>query len=78
MSKRARNMSEATGNEAADILWRALQIAAPGERAAFLDHACQGQAELRESVDQLLASHLAAETFFLEAESACRMLLGPQ
>jgi hypothetical protein len=59
-------------------LWRALQITAPGERAAFLDHACQGQAKLRARVDDLLASHPAAEKFFLEAESACRKLLSPQ
>jgi hypothetical protein len=77
MSKRARNRSEAASHEAADILWRALQITAPGERAAFLDHACQGQAKLRESVDKLLATQLAAEKLFLEAESACRNLLGP-
>lgn len=78
MAKRARNMSDEGSHEAADIMWNALQIAAPGERAAFLDHACQGQAKLRTNVDKLLATHLAAEQFFLEAEDACRKLLSPQ
>ena len=70
-------MSDEVSHEAADILWRALEIAAPGERAAFLELACQGQPKLRESVEKLLASQLAAEQFFLEAESACRKLLSP-
>jgi hypothetical protein len=71
-------MAEATGNEAEEIMWRALQIASPGERAAFLDRACQGQAKLRACVEDLLASQREAEEFFLEAESACRKLLSPQ
>ena len=30
----------------------------PEERAAWLEHACAGDAELREEVEQLLAAHL--------------------
>ena len=78
MAKRARNMSEEASNEAADILCCALDIASPGERAAFLDRVCQGWAKLLACIDKRLASQLAAEKFFLEAESACRKLRGSQ
>jgi len=33
------------------------------ERAAFLDKACSGDAELRREVESLLASHVGARTF---------------
>src|SRR5262245_43247676 len=35
----------------------------PSERAAFLDHACEGNRELREEVERLLAAHPQAEGF---------------
>ena len=35
----------------------------PGERAAYLDRACGGDAGLRHEVDSLLTAHLEAETF---------------
>lgn len=71
-------MSEEASNDAADIFGSALQITAPGEREAFLEHACHEQATLRAQVDDLLASQPAAEQFFLEAESVCRKLLDLQ
>ena len=37
-----------------------------GERSSFLDHACDGDAELRNEVDSLLASHEQAGTGFLK------------
>jgi hypothetical protein len=78
MAKRARNMSEEASKEALDIFCCALDIASPGERAAFLNRACRGQAKLRASLDKLLASQPAAEKFFLEAKNACCKLLGSQ
>src|SRR5436190_23201939 len=35
----------------------------PVERAAFLDHACEGDRELRQEVERLLAVHPHAEDF---------------
>src|SRR5687767_12745776 len=35
----------------------------PAERAAFLDHACEGNRELRQEVERLLAAHPQAEGF---------------
>ena len=35
----------------------------PSSRAAFLDGACAGDAELRREVDSLLAAHQASDTF---------------
>src|SRR5262249_19381990 len=35
----------------------------PTERAAFLDHACGGNRELRQEVERLLAAHPKAEGF---------------
>src|SRR5262245_57264885 len=35
----------------------------PSERAAFLDHACEGNRELRQEVERLLAAHPQAEGF---------------
>lgn len=58
-----------------DIYWSALQVAAPGERAAYLDRACNGNGQLRRKLDRLMASQTEAEKFFKEAEDACRQLL---
>src|SRR5262245_36687365 len=35
----------------------------PAGRAAFLDHACEGNRELRQEVERLLAAHPQAESF---------------
>ncbi len=41
----------------------AVQKSTAGERAAFLDHACRGQPELRAALDELLESHFGAAGF---------------
>lgn len=71
-------MPDALNNEEEDIFWRALQIAAPAERTAFLNHACQGRTILREKVDQMLAMQSAVEEFFLEAQITCSKLLNSE
>jgi serine/threonine protein kinase/WD40 repeat protein/tetratricopeptide (TPR) repeat protein len=45
------------------IFWDAAQIAMAGERAAFLDSACDGDAGLRRRVEQLLEARARAESF---------------
>jgi serine/threonine protein kinase len=44
-------------NSAKDIFLAAVERANPAERAAFLDEACAGNAELRRRVDALLCAH---------------------
>lgn len=58
-----------------DIYWGALQVAAPDERVAYLDRACNGDRQLRQKLDDLIASQSDAEEFFKEAEDACRRIL---
>src|SRR5262249_45473525 len=41
----------------------ALSKPTPGERAAFLDHACGSDADLRDRIEALLKSHDDAGTF---------------
>jgi serine/threonine protein kinase/tetratricopeptide (TPR) repeat protein len=48
------------------IFWEAVQIAAPDQRAAYLDRVCAGDAGLRERVEQLLQARAQAASF-LEA-----------
>ncbi len=49
----------------------------PGERAAFLDEACAGDAELRREVESLLRAHERAGSFIEEPPAdAARELLG--
>jgi serine/threonine protein kinase/lipopolysaccharide biosynthesis regulator YciM len=48
------------------IFWDAARLASPTERAAYLDHACAGDGELRRRVEQLLQARAEAEGF-LEA-----------
>ena len=45
-----------------DILQAAFERA-PGDRAAFLDHACAGDSDLRREVEALLASDQRANSF---------------
>jgi serine/threonine protein kinase/tetratricopeptide (TPR) repeat protein len=45
------------------IFLEALKKEAPGERAAFLDQACAGDADLRRSIDMLLHAHAKAGRF---------------
>src|SRR5258707_13963219 len=52
-----------------EIFVAALQKAAPGERAAFLDEACGGNVGLRQQVDTLLREHEQLGSF-LEAPAA--------
>ncbi len=48
----------------------AVSKSAPAERAAYLDQACGGDAELRERVERLLASHDAAGSFMATPDPA--------
>src|SRR5262245_62992813 len=46
-----------------DIFCDALELASPAERAAYLDRACGGDADLRRRVERLLEAHAEAEGF---------------
>jgi WD40 repeat protein/serine/threonine protein kinase len=52
------------------IFWDAAQIAAPGERDAYLARACAGDAELQRRVERLLRARSKAEGF-LESPAPC-------
>ena len=52
------------------ILLEALQITSPEERATFLEQACGGNKELRESVEQLLDAHERAGRFLFDAPTS--------
>src|SRR5437773_9762600 len=52
-----------------EIFVAALQKEAPGERSAFLDEACGGDADLRQQVETLLREHEQLGSF-LEAPAA--------
>src|SRR5262245_38911078 len=54
---RSRPMGEAS------IFAEALQRATPEERAAYLDRACAGDAQLRHDVEMLLKAHAQAGAF---------------
>src|SRR5262245_49525494 len=45
------------------LFTEAIEIADPADRAAFLDRACAGDAELRGRLDRLLARHAQAGNF---------------
>lgn len=47
-----------------EIFETAVEMASPEERTAYLDQACGEDAELRTTVDRLLATHVEAEDFF--------------
>src|SRR5947209_14202907 len=51
----------------ASIFLEALQKPAPADRAAYLDGACAGDAELRRSVEMLLKAHAEAGDFLNKA-----------
>jgi len=76
---------ETTGMEAVserkehevDLFYEALSRADPALRAAFLEHACAGQAALRERLETLLAAHAEAEKFFLSEEEAIHVPMDP-
>ncbi|HJZ55979.1 MAG TPA: serine/threonine-protein kinase, partial [Gemmataceae bacterium] len=53
------------------IFWDAAQLASPGERDAYLDAACAGDAELRRRVEVLLAARSKVGSF-LETPAAGR------
>ena len=59
-------MAESLTEKAEDIFYSALEITAPDERKAFLDHACSADAGLRALVEKLLASQPDAEKSFPE------------
>lgn len=46
-----------------DIFLAAIEIADPAERASFLDQSCDGNAELRAQVEELLKTHEAMSQF---------------
>jgi tetratricopeptide (TPR) repeat protein len=53
----------ATSNPAREIFLAAIELPTPAERAAFLERACGGNAELRARVERLLQSHELLGTF---------------
>src|SRR4051794_34621987 len=57
-------MTDRDRDQAAETIFAgAVERATPAERAAFLDHACGGDAALRAWVDALLAAHDGAGGF---------------
>src|SRR5262245_6359190 len=55
-------MSEADARTES-LFWSALAIAAPAERARFLEQACGGDPQLRGRLEELLAAYPKAEAF---------------
>jgi serine/threonine protein kinase/tetratricopeptide (TPR) repeat protein len=55
---------------ARDIFLDAIEISSPEQRAAFLDAACSGDAELRRRVDALIAAHERPESLLDRAAVA--------
>ena len=49
-----------------DLFSKALQCQTPQEQAAYLEQACQGDAELRARLDELLQAHREAGSFLQE------------
>src|SRR5207244_3280978 len=45
------------------LFWSALAVAAPDERARYLDEACGGDGQLRGRVEELLAAYPKVEGF---------------
>jgi serine/threonine protein kinase/Flp pilus assembly protein TadD len=58
------------------ILAQAVEIAAPGERQAFLERACAGDPELRRRVERLVERHFQAGSF-LEQPAVDLVAAGP-
>src|SRR5882757_753960 len=61
--ERGRNRMKAERWKQVNDLFQSTVDRAPGERAAFLDEACQGDEPLRREVESLLTSHVRAENF---------------
>ncbi len=59
------------------IFTMALALKSPDRRAAYLDEACAGQADLRRKVEQLLSAHLRGGSFLDEAAAAWNAQLPP-
>src|SRR5438874_3869603 len=62
-AERRRNLMKAERWRKVNDLFQSAVERAPGERAAFLHEACQGDEGLRQEVDSLLTSHERAENF---------------
>jgi serine/threonine protein kinase len=62
-----------------EALYHAAEERDPGERAAFLDAACGGDAELRREVESLLAQSVSADGFLREPAmaAAAQMVSNP-
>lgn len=58
------------------VFQAALDLKDAATRQQFLDKACAGDARLRDSVEQMLADHAKAETFFAEKIPAVRASMG--
>ena len=54
----------AAKERAEDVFCAALEISEPGQRVAFLDKCCMGNAGLRAAVDEMLAAQKDADEFF--------------
>src|SRR5258708_22297160 len=61
--ERARNLMKAERWKQINDLFQSTVDRAPGERAAFLDEACQGDEGLRREVESLLTFHERSENF---------------
>jgi serine/threonine protein kinase len=59
------------------VFSEAMEIAAPAERAAYLDRACGGDASLRRQVESLLDAHTRAGGFLESPAAAPTCTLGP-
>src|SRR5215468_10309047 len=59
----ARDTIVMTTSSAESIFFAALEKASPAERAAYLDEACQGDADLRRRVERLLEAHPQVGSF---------------
>ena len=55
---------DAAKERAEEILCAALEISEPGQRAAFLDKSCAGNAGLRSALDEMLAAQKDVDEFF--------------
>src|SRR5437763_16093474 len=53
-----------------DVFSNAMQCQTPKEQAAYLEQVCQGDAELRARLDELLQAHREAGSFLQEASAA--------
>src|ERR1700730_13734033 len=59
-----------TANRQKDIFLKAIELASPGERAAFLAEACAGDDALRQRLDAMLKAHAAPDSFLQKPAAA--------